>query len=191
MLPNKSNIQGSAQAWRKAVESGEVWNDDDSKQEDNTIDLRDIFCPECQTHHRTEEMGLKAKTSFSNLTCKKKECRKVTSSATWRCRCRRLWIKYSLHVHSNLRKVAKTQKGKKQQSRRARLRATMGVDAPMPKKRRSSTVFECNSTNGADRMGGKHNSLMQPTGTLSGIRLRPDTRLAEKFPHLVQVAGST
>ena len=180
MLPTKLNLQGSAQAWRKAAVSGDVWNDDDEKQDENAIELRDIYCTECETHHRADEMKVKVKTGYSNLTCKNKDCRKVTSSATWRCRCRRLWMKCPLRVHANLRERGGVQKKKKQQSVRARPRATRGVDAPMPKIRRTSTAYGCNPTD-----------QMQPPVIQSAIRLRPGARLAEKFPHHVQATGST
>ena len=49
---------------RKAVESGEVWNSLEEEQEATTIELRDIFCPECHAHHRTEEIRLKVKAAL-------------------------------------------------------------------------------------------------------------------------------
>ena len=108
MLPQKMKLQGTAQAWRRAAEKGETWNEE--KEDDDeawTMPLNDILCPACGAAHKTRDMRLKVKTGFSSATCKNKECGKVTISSAWTCRCRRQWVKCPMHVHEALQKNKK------------------------------------------------------------------------------------
>ena len=93
VLPQKLKMQGSAQAWRRAVIKGEVWNKEKEEDHNETLVLRDSSCPECHTSQKTVAMKLKASEGFSNIKCRNAECKKVTVSSSWRCRCRRKWVK--------------------------------------------------------------------------------------------------
>ena len=44
-MPRKMKLQSITQAWRKAVEEGEVWNEEKRDEEEaGAIPLRDIMC---------------------------------------------------------------------------------------------------------------------------------------------------
>ena len=124
-------------------------------------------------------MRLKIKTGFSDIICKQKVCRHVIPSSTWRRRYRKLWIKCPLHEHENLKGQDAKEKANKLQSRRARLLATMGADAPMPKKRMDSQVD----------VGISNDNVIPNVYTYFEqvvVRIRQGTALAIECAHLVQ-----
>ena len=63
MVPQKMQMQG------RAVERGEVWNKEKEEDQTQPLALRDIFCPECQTPHKTLAMRLKVKEASSSMVC--------------------------------------------------------------------------------------------------------------------------
>ena len=67
---------------------------------------------------------------FSNLTCP--ACKKVTNSKFWRCDCKHLWHKCSLHVKGSDDKEQQPRGGQKRKIKVVE----KGVDKPLPKLRR-------------------------------------------------------
>ena len=99
---------------RRAVEKGERWNKEkEDEEEEETMPLKNISCLMCGTTPNTRGMKLRVKMGFSSIKCKSTACGKVAISSTWRCRCRRLWIKCPVHVHGSLH--IKKKKGLKRQ----------------------------------------------------------------------------
>ena len=72
--------------------------------------LKDIHCPSCKGSVKVEEMKLRTATGFSKVMCKDPECKQVSYSNQWRCRCQLLWTKWPRHVHMH---VASTKRPKK------------------------------------------------------------------------------
>ena len=155
-------MQGTAQSWGKAVEKGENWikgpaenvavercKADESQMtkagsqqlsridmamEPETMPLKHLLCPECNTQQDTTTMRLKVTTGFSSIKCKNKECGKATLSSQWRCRCRRLWIKCPMHVHETL--LGKVSKAKATSRKKGgSTQSARGRDVPMPVKK--------------------------------------------------------
>ena len=127
--PKKLNLQGTVQAWEKAVKKGERWNeyelDEEAANEDEASKkardvaaehrqksrLIDIYCPRCSSAHQVANMKLVAKTGGCSTTkCSSRTCGQTAPSSEWRCRCKRLWIKCPTHVHAveRITKVVKS-----------------------------------------------------------------------------------
>ena len=151
--PKKLNLQGTVQAWRKAVQKGDRWLEEEQEEDtasedqvrkgvrDVAAELRqkakliDIHCPECEKAHRVANMKLVARTGgFSNVKCGSRWCGHTAPSSEWRCRCRRLWIKCPIHEHAveRITKVSRSDQPAKKHRRE------LGTNAPMPKKRASA-----------------------------------------------------
>lgn len=117
---------------------------------------------------------------FSNLICKKAECRKVTTCSTWRCRCRRLWIKCPVHVHEAFKRV-KRQIIKRQLTEREKLRRLKGVDVPVPRRRGDPRT--------AEQL--RNAACESAAGGMNRVFLKPGSILARRFEHLVQASAPT
>lgn len=142
----------------------ERWNEGErGKVEEETMPLKDTLRPACGSTQKTRDIKLMVKTGFSSIKCTNAACAKVTVSSTWRCRCRRQWIKCPAHVHESLQ-VKKNVGIKKQQKGKERLRAKRGVDEPMPQRRGSkaeaSQSFEGSKQVGSERALFKKVSLL-------------------------------
>ena len=105
VLPKKLNLQGTVQAWRKAVKAGARWNNEVQGAREmadgvaaelrQTTKLLEIHCPTCNVSHEVAKMKLVSKTGgFSNLKCKAGRCGQTASSIEWRCRCNRMWTRF-------------------------------------------------------------------------------------------------
>ena len=98
------------------------------------MNLKDVFCPVCNSTFPVGGTRLCTKAGFSSLKCKNKECRHVEPSQAWRCRCRLLWIKCPRHVLQATGHNAKSRP--KEPTLKARRIAAYGlVDRPMPVER--------------------------------------------------------
>ena len=100
--PNNLNLQGTAQAWKKAVQKGIRWlgdeKEEDSASEDEArkkargvaAELRkkatliDIHCPQCGTAHTVAKMKLAANTGgCSHAKCSRQVCGHTAPSSEW------------------------------------------------------------------------------------------------------------
>ena len=156
----------------------------------NELQLKSIACPKCGKQQ--DPMGLKlvTKAGFSNLQCK--ACGQKTLSSLWRCRCQKLWTKCDIHVHGqgctnmNSKNASpKIRKGSKVDYR--------GGDAPIPIRRVLRARMSTAKSHDEHR-----NIVSQPFFTpteidtaVRKIRLVRGSKLAAKFPHLVQAAAPT
>ena len=61
VLPQKLKMQGAAQAWRKVIIKGDVWNEDMKEEKDETLTLKEIKCPECNHPQSTFNIRMKVK----------------------------------------------------------------------------------------------------------------------------------
>ena len=133
---------------------------------------RYTVCPACGSTQNTRDMKLRMKTGFSSIKCKHAACGKVTVSSTWRCRCRRQWIKCPVHVHESLR-VERKAGIKKLQTEKERLRAKRGVDEPMPQ-RRGSNAEDSHSFEGSKQAGSER------------ALFKKEAVLDLRFPHILR-----
>ena len=90
----------------------------------------------------------------------------VSSAKKWSCECGLLWFKCEKHVHAQRETVHR-------HAKRKPAPGIYGVDKPLPKLRRIETVVEL---------------VCEPGRRLL---LKPGSKLAARFPHLVQAASPT
>ena len=155
--PEKLNLKGTVQAWKKALQKGIRWLGDEQEEDSACEDearkrtrdvaaelkikatLIDIHCPLCGTAHKVANMKLVAKTGgCSSVKCSSQVSGHTAPSSEWRCRCKRLWIKCPTHVHAVERITTVSRSDQPAEMHRQEL----GTNAPMPK-RRSSAVKRC------------------------------------------------
>jgi hypothetical protein len=176
VLPQKMKMQGAAQAWRRAIVKGEVWNDEKEENHSETLVLNDVLCPACNNPQKTLGMKLKVKDGYSSIKCKSVACQKITISSAWKCRCRKKWVKCPMHVHDALNK-SKPVRIKRKQTEGERQRLLKGVDVQKPVKRRSCTAESRHAIVSEVLNGPSERALFKSTSIF-----------AKRFPHLLQDA---
>ena len=131
----------------------------------HVIKLRHMGCPECHNRIEVKNLKLVKGAQFSNLACP--ACKKVTNSKFWRCDCKHLWHKCSLHVKGSEGKELLPREKQKRRNQHVE----KGVDKPLPKLRRieGNAIDDGSSTRDYFR-----------------ISLPPGSTLALRFPHLVK-----
>ena len=174
LLPRPMAYKGTAHAWLrnlKGLDEKASWIDEPPLPDGPMVPkvpLSSIGCPACGHQQGTVQHELRGKLGFHQLTCQR--CRQVTSTRMWRCACRILWFKCERQVPRRLimkgtDEVASSSTGLKRKATNI-----YGMDKPMPKRRALNTgTCEFSSSNAPTR-----------------ISLRPGSKLALKFPHLVQ-----
>ena len=108
----------------KGCDGGTAWNNM------QVIKLRHMGCPCCDRKIEVKNLKLVKGALFSNLTCP--ACKKVTNSRVWKCDCKHVWHKCSIHVKRSEDKAQPSRGGQK----RKRKVVEKGVDKPLPKLRR-------------------------------------------------------
>ena len=210
LLPQKLKLQKMASGWRGNQVMKENWaaqsthgsaaeqaEEDEGEEVEakrsikRNMPLTEIACPRCEAKQSTERLKLQTKAGFSNLMCKR--CEEATSSSRWKCRCRIPWIKCPIHVH--VRK--KLARGIKEPATRRSKGATpsRGVDVQMPTQRVIKAKVDIKNL----RLHGKpaikfHTPYFKENEirrAVNRIRLEPGSKLAARFPHLVQMAAPT
>ena len=156
------------------------------------LPLKNIACPRCG--HQQDPRGLKliTKAGFSNLQCQK--CDQKTSSSLWRCRCMKQWPKCGIHVHEQKTTMNSANINRVRQQKGQRPKVDIrGRDVPMPRTRvLKAKGSVSNMHESYDNRNRSHLYLNNEIRiAVSKFSLRPGTRLAAKFPHLVQAASPT
>ena len=176
----------------KAVTIGEDWIGECEGLQQMTftqqMPLTSIICPKCGNGQNPKGMKLITSAGFSNVRCS--QCKEVSQSSIWNCRCRIPWIKCPRHEHKVTTNAAKPN-GRIQRNRTGKSFDKRGRDVPVPIKRICKSKCE--------RKHVQHNSTsprnlftdFEVKSAVSKIRLEPGSRLAAKFPHLVKAAAPT
>ena len=144
--------------------------------------LQDILCPCCDEAQKVAKSKLRTKSGFSKVKCK--NCKEIRPSAAWRCRCRKLWIKCPMHLHQ---RVTAVKRRKHIPSTKEKLLAKYGIDRPLPKLRKPMLK-------GAGENAKKSSQNEAVAGRAHCERvhvIRPGTRYALMFPHLVKNCAPT
>ena len=156
--------------------------------------LRDILCPACQTSQKVGSMKLRTATGFSKIKCKNKICNESRPSAQWRCRCQKLWIKCPLHLH--LKATAISRK-KREATVKEKLLARYGVDRPLPMMREKANKNPTGSKRKLDTAQLDEASSRRQVPIIGQEHcervhtIRPGTKFASMFPHLVKPDSPT
>ena len=151
-----------------------------------SMPLTEIACPKCEAKQSTDKLRLVTKAGFSNVGCRM--CHEVTSSSIWRCRCRTPWIKCPRHV---LVKKGQAKGTNGSASGRNKCRAIdRGGDVPMPLQRIRKVKSDIKNSMSQHFMVTRCMYNERRTA-VNRIRLEPGSKLAARFPHLVQMAAPT
>ena len=137
-----------------------------------------ISCPTCDHDLDDNRLSVHRDMSFSNLTCER--CNVTCSSKFWLCQCGIAWTNCARHRPAAMRQ--KTEHISIRQS----LKRKFGEVKPYPTKRTAPHDY-CKASS-AKRL----KQSLEPTGPPEKrIRLAIGSKLALKFPHLVQLDSTT
>ena len=130
-----------------------------------------VTCPGC-AYSDHKRLGKRVQCGYTNLRCTK--CGDTYSAKFWNCTCGVRWYKCLRHdFRGNIKQAAKAH-GNGHARGVKRKHAIHGVDKPLPK-------VGCEFTLCRTR------PIVEPSQPT--IRLRPGTKLAARFPHLVVQAS--
>ena len=146
------------------------------------LPLKSIACPRCNVQQDPARMKLITQAGFSNIQCR--ACGDVTSSSQWRCRCRCLWMKCHIHIHRQQKPIKQDGMKKSHMKRKSKF-DQRGVDEPIPIRR----DLKVKATHSNPIYVNLNSHSIQ--SAMSRPRLKPGSRLAARFPHLVQAASPT
>lgn len=200
VVPQRIRMQKMAAGWTKAMSSKENWIEADEERQvakrqnlgafEKEMPLTSITCPKCSSSQSPKGMRLLTKAGFSNILCR--GCNAVTTSSIWKCRCRIPWIKCPRHEHvstnvlkPNGRRIHKSRMGKGCDAR--------GKDVPFPmirirKGKNEKPTLHAQHSRSHSQFYFNHDEIRTAVSKLS---FKPGSRLAAKFPHLVQAAAPT
>ena len=135
--------------------------------------IESLSCPICDNDLETGRLALHRRQCFSNLTCKR--CEITNSSRNWLCSCGVEWPKCPRHQPISKRpKLSHT-------SRKHMLKRKWGESKPLPQT--PSMPYNVMKTSSSKRMKVSLEPTLPP---VKRIRLATGSKLALKFPHLVQ-----
>ena len=158
------------QAWEKRLHILNDWVSNPvepmgkaATQKSTSLEI--VKCPSCSRGQDVRNSKLFVNSAISNI--KRKHCGDTSSARKWACTCGTLWFKRGTHVH---------RRGEASgplvcQTRKVKRHNVSGTDKPPPKCRKTEqvcSVFELGSD------------------TQPRVRLRQGSKLAAKFPYLVQ-----
>ena len=134
----------------------------------HAIKLRHMSCPGCSNRVEVTKLKLFKGAQFSNLTYH--ACKEISNTRSWRCDCKQLWHKCSIHVKGSEDHVPQPSITQRRRTKFVK----KGVDKPLPKLR-------CIEGNVIDVGSSRRDDYR--------ISLPQGSRLALRFPHLVKRVG--
>ena len=143
---------------------------------DTDMPIISLCCPTCSFQRKACGFSLYRNACFSNVICNR--CKVVHSSRKWLCECGVAWTKCDKHIPITRKRKAQFT------DRRVALRRKFGTDKPFPVSRKRDVISVSQRT--ASNEAVSSNAHAEPCKRMC---LRPGTKLAQRFPHLVKRAG--